>query len=188
MTDDVAHEEERETQSTPLVGLVPYGESDAAYFFGRDVEKRVVGGNLRASALTLLYGASGVGKTSLLRAGVVHDLRGRRDTTVLVDSGRAPFTVCVFSGWRDDPLPGLMETIREATAEALDGAELPPWSRGADVAETLRGWTEKVRTLLVILDQFEDYFLYHLEEEGPGTFAEEFPKVVNDENLRVHFL
>ena len=54
---------------------MPYGEADAAFFFGRDHEKRVVAGNLRASALTLLYGASGVGKTSLLRAGVVHDLR-----------------------------------------------------------------------------------------------------------------
>ncbi len=54
--------------------------------------------------------------------------------------------------------------------------------------ETLRGWTDKVRTLLVILDQFEDYFLYHADEEGEGTFVEEFPAVVNDENLRVHFL
>ena len=46
----------------------------------------------------------------------------------------------------------------------------------------------RVRTLLVILDQFEDYFLYHPDEDGEGTFVEEFPAVVNDENLRVHFL
>jgi WD40 repeat protein len=188
MTAEGTHEDEREQQSTPYVGLVPYGESDAAFFFGRDTEKRVVGGNLRASDLTLLYGASGVGKTSLLRAGVVHDLQAQRETTVLTDSNRAPFTVCVFSAWRDDPLPGLMETIRAAASEALGGAELPPWSPGSGVAETLRGWTESVRTLLVILDQFEDYFLYHPDEEGEGTFFEEFPKVVNDENLRVHFL
>jgi WD40 repeat protein len=188
VTNEAAYPDEAEPTSTPYVGLVPYAESDAPFFFGRDREKRVVGGNLRASALTLLYGASGVGKTSLLRAGVVHDLRGLRETTLLMDSRRAPFTICVFSGWRDDPLPGLMETIRKGAAEALGGGDLAPWSPGEDVADALRGWTEKVRTLLVILDQFEDYFLYHPEEEGPGTFAEEFPKLVNDENLRVHFL
>ena len=81
-----------------------------------------------------------------------------------------------------------METIREAAAAALGDAELRPWASGEDVVETLRGWTDRVRTLLVILDQFEDYFLYHPDEEGEGTFFEEFPAVVNDENLRVHFL
>ena len=60
---------------TPYVGLVPYGEDDAGFFFGRDEEKRIVTANLRASRLTILYGPSGVGKTSLLQAGVVHDLR-----------------------------------------------------------------------------------------------------------------
>jgi Novel STAND NTPase 1 len=42
--------------------------------------------------------------------------------------------------------------------------------------------------LLIILDQFEEYFLYHSSETGDGTFAEVFPRVVNDSSLRVHFL
>jgi hypothetical protein len=65
---------------TPYVGLVPYKEEDAAFFFGRDDERAVITGNLRASRLTILYGPSGVGKTSLLQAGVVHDLRARGRT------------------------------------------------------------------------------------------------------------
>jgi hypothetical protein len=40
----------------------------------------------------------------------------------------------------------------------------------------------------VVLDQFEDYFLYHPDEKGDGTFADEFPRVVNDPGLRVNFL
>ena len=76
---------------TPYVGLVPYREEDAAFFFGRDDERRIVTANLRASRLTLLYGPSGVGKTSLLRAGVVHDLRdaGRRRRDGSPSSGRS---------------------------------------------------------------------------------------------------
>ena len=62
------------TPETPFVGLAPYAEGDAAFFFGRDRETRIVAGNLRAARLTLVYGASGVGKTSLLRAGVMRDL------------------------------------------------------------------------------------------------------------------
>jgi WD40 repeat protein len=173
---------------SPYVGLVPYGEEDAAFFFGRDEEKRIVGGNLRAFRLTLFYGESGVGKTSLLRAGVIHELREllREDATEPLE--RASFAICAFSAWRDDPLAALMETIRVAASEALRGAELAPWRPGDSVAEALRSWTERVRTLLVVLDQFEDYFLYHPDEHGEGTFAGEFPGIVNEPNLRVNFL
>ena len=61
----------------PYLGLVPYTEEDARFFFGRERDQRVVVANLFASHLTLLYGASGVGKSSLLRAGVIKELRER---------------------------------------------------------------------------------------------------------------
>ena len=46
-------------------------------------------------------------------------------------------------------------------------------------------WTDD---LLIILDQFEEYFLYHPQEDGEGTFAVEFPRAVNRPDLRVSFL
>ena len=54
-------------------------------------ERRIVAANLRASRLTILYGPSGVGKTSLLRAGVVHDLRQEVTDNVTTRAERAPF-------------------------------------------------------------------------------------------------
>ena len=167
---------------------MPYSERDADFFFGRDDETRIVSGNLRASDLTLLYGASGVGKSSLLRAGVVHDLTVRARETELVLSTRAPYAVCSFQSWRDEPLPALMETIRVAVESAAGQRDVPPWQPGTSVAAALQSWTERVRTVLVILDQFEDYFLYHPDERGPGTFAGELPGIVNDPNLRIHVL
>ena len=62
------------------------------------------------------------------------------------------------------------------------------WEPGQSLEEGLQGWTSHVRTLLVILDQVEEYFLYHPAEEGPGTFADEFPHIVNNPDLRVNFL
>ena len=48
---------------------------DAAIFFGRDAEQELIIANLMASRLTLVFGASGVGKSSLLSAGVAHRMR-----------------------------------------------------------------------------------------------------------------
>jgi WD40 repeat protein len=173
---------------SPYVGLVPYDEEDAAFFFGREEEKRIVSGNLRASRLTLLYGESGVGKTSLLRAGVLHDLREQVHVVAERGRERAPFAICAFAGWRDEPLPALLETIRGAVAEASDGRDLASWHPGEAVDGVLRSWTERARTILVVLDQFEDYFLYHPDEAGEDTFGAEFPALVNEPNLRVNFL
>jgi len=171
--------------TAPYAGLVPYTEEDAAFFFGRNDEKRVVAGNLRSSRLTIVYGSSGVGKTSLLRAGVVHDLQAAVLETARTRPAQAPFAVGVFSSWRDDPLRELMATIHRAAVAALGGGELPSWGPGGPIEPTLRLWTERVRTLLVVLDQFEDYFLYHPEGDD---FGRELVAVANEPNLRLNLL
>src|SRR3954453_15619631 len=119
---------------SPYVGLVPYEEDDAAFFFGRSTESAIVAMNLRTSRLTILYGPSGVGKSSLLMAGAVHDLHAEARS----GTAEAPFAVCVFRSFRGDPLQGVQETARQALQE-LDPEPLPP---PADtLAATLRGWT-----------------------------------------------
>ena len=60
---------------TPYKGLMPYEEGDAAFFFGRQKYQKIIIDNLLASRLTVLYGTSGVGKTSVLQAGVARHLR-----------------------------------------------------------------------------------------------------------------
>jgi len=176
--------------ATPYVGLVPYREEDADFFFGREQDAQIVVGNLRASRLTILYGSSGVGKTSLLHAAVLHDLRARVRANASSAAGpeRAPFAICSFSAWRDEPLPALAETMRHAVVEASGDADVPAWVPGEPVVEPLRSWTERVRTLLVVLDQFEEYFLYHADAAADGSFGAEFPRIVNDPNLRVNFV
>ncbi len=169
---------------SPYIGLVPYDEGDSAFFFGRSVEVAIVAANLRASPLTILYGPSGVGKTSLLMAGVVHALREQAATA----AGESPFAVCVFRSWRDDPADGLREAARAALQESAVIEPLP--KPAATLAETLRIWTGS-RTLLIVLDQFEEYFQYHPDEgndERLTGFAAELARIVNDPSLPVHVL
>jgi len=62
---------------SPFKGLAAFEDSelDALFFFGRERERAVLVANLLAARLTVLYGESGVGKSSLLGAGVMRDLR-----------------------------------------------------------------------------------------------------------------
>ncbi|MFQ5858477.1 MAG: hypothetical protein ACE5LU_23000, partial [Anaerolineae bacterium] len=178
--------------ATPYKGLMPYAEEDAPFFFGREPEREIITANLMAWRLTLLYGPSGVGKSSLLSAGVVHHLRQTARQN-LAETGTPEFAVVVFSAWRDDPLEGLIASVEEAVAQAVDlrglgdlgGLDLTSRS----LTQALQAATERLGgDLLIILDQFEEYFLYHPHEDGEGTFAGEFPRAVNRPDLRVSFL
>ena len=70
---------------SPYKGLLPYSENDAEFFFGRQSETAIIASNLRAARLTILYGPTGVGKSSALQAGVAHQLLldGRRRSRVI---------------------------------------------------------------------------------------------------------
>ncbi len=87
----------------PYKGLMPYTEKDAPFFFGREGEWEIIADNLLATRLTLLYGASGIGKSSLLRAGVAYHLM-RDAKKNLAEYGTPKFAVVVFNSWQDDPL------------------------------------------------------------------------------------
>jgi hypothetical protein len=174
--------------AAPYIGLVPYAEKDAPLFFGREAEREIITANLIASRLTLLYGASGVGKSSVLHAGVAYHLRQLAQQH-LAEHGTPEFVVVVFSAWRDDPLVGLADGIRDAVANALNVHTLESVPPSRSFTQTLQAWLERVDgDLLIILDQFEEYFLYHPQEDGEGTFAIEFPRAVNRPDLRANFL
>src|SRR5436309_355341 len=68
----------------PYKGLQPYTENDRKYFFGRERDQAVIVSNLFAAPLTILYGASGVGKSSVLLAGVVPRLKEDPQVAVVV--------------------------------------------------------------------------------------------------------
>ena len=160
---------------SPYKGLAPFDDSelDALLFFGREREIEVIVANLMASRLTVLYGPSGVGKTSLLQAGVAHRLRREQHAIVVV-----------FSAWTGDAVANLLDAV-----EAAVGDRAGALRRGVPLADALAAWTRRLDAeLYLVLDQFEEYFLYHENERGPGTLAEELPEALRRAGLRVNFL
>jgi WD40 repeat protein len=171
----------------PYVGLDYYDETLGGWFFGRDTETGQVITNLRAARLTLLHAGSGVGKSSLLRAGAAWRMRKLADEN-LARRGTARSVPIVFSSWKDDPAAELAETIRAAVRPYLAGRPEPPMTDGSLDTAMAAAADAARSSLLVMLDQFEEYFLYRSREPQPERFADELARCINRPDLRVNFL
>ncbi|CND62917.1 Predicted ATPase [Mycobacterium tuberculosis] len=104
---------------SPFVGSRPFDTDDEALFHGRDDEAAALAQLWRDRRLTVLYGPSGVGKSSLLRAGVLPRLGRRPPMDVLPIGGPAfradfplaalpelnPFTFALLTSWFPDESP-----------------------------------------------------------------------------------
>ena len=170
----------------PYVGLDYYREDSGAWFFGRDADGDKIITNLLAARLTLLHAESGVGKSSLLRAGVAWRL------SELARAGRPSGDVfdlpVVFNSWKDDPVKELVGEIRESTKPFLNGRPVPDLScERLDAAIEAAAYAVDAN-LVVILDQFEEYFLYRLREPTPERFADELARCVNRADVPANFL
>ncbi|MEO1336791.1 MAG: protein kinase, partial [Myxococcota bacterium] len=75
----------------PFVGLSGFLEDTSEFYFGREGELAKALERLRATPSLAIVGASGVGKTSFVRAGISTQLRARGWATICVRPSREPF-------------------------------------------------------------------------------------------------
>ncbi len=158
----------------PYVGLQPYSEAEREYFFGREQDTETIAANLLTAPLTLLYGASGVGKTSVLAAGVVPYLRAMPDVLVVL-----------FRQWQDSTFQDVLmndvdTTVYYSRAKLLSNRTPLPFDEFL-----ARAAQETNRTLLIILDQFEEYFLYH---PNGNPFEEQLARAINRGDVNANFI
>ncbi len=162
---------------SPFPGLAAFEEGQAAVFFGRDPEIRKAVERLRlcrtrgGERLILLLGASGSGKSSFLRAGLIPRLRRDRGNWIVLPPfrpGRTPRAQLV-----DCLLAGLGEPDADRRAvwrKALEG-ETP----GAALTELARALRLRVgapdAAILLPVDQSEEAVTLADGAERAGFFA-----------------
>lgn len=145
----------------PWLGLKSYRTEDRLRFFGRTEEIQELRWRVRGAALTVLYGESGRGKSSLLAAGLLPTLRNDGYSPVIVRlayDAAAPRLVDQLFAALDSAL-ALERTPAQsdatvAGAASADRASLWEYAHAAGpIAERIGA-----RRPVVIIDQFEEAF------------------------------
>lgn len=163
-------------RTSPYVGLTEFGEGDAAVFFGREREVRILTSNVLTSRLTVLYAPSGVGKSSLLAAGILARLHAMPGQPALV-----------YADWHAQPLHGVKAAIARELAR-LDHP-IPPESLTLHLDDILNVAGQELNPdVVVILDQFEEYILYNRAGPAGDEFEADLARALNRRDCPAHFL
>ncbi|HEY1803115.1 MAG TPA: hypothetical protein VGG45_01420 [Terracidiphilus sp.] len=96
----------------PWPGLLPFGEDSRMYFHGREAESDELFRLIEREPLTVLFGQSGLGKSSLLNAGVFPNLR------------RAGYLPVYLRLSLDAQAPALIEQVWQALSAACTNHEV----------------------------------------------------------------
>jgi hypothetical protein len=161
----------------PWPGLASFQEQDGAFFKGRDEEVAELRRTVQSQRLTVLFGASGLGKTSLLRAGLFPELRERDELPVYLRLS--------YEGTpRNLTEDVLLELLREAERHQVDasvrrgGESLWEYLHRRDSAL----WSPRNRLLMPVLvfDQFEELFSRAAERPGWAPQLRQFIEDLSD--------
>jgi tetratricopeptide (TPR) repeat protein len=158
-------------ERNPWLGLASFTEETRQYFYGREEEVAELARRVQRKLLTVLFGQSGLGKTSILRAGLVPRLRAQ---------GYCPVYVRIDYA-REAPEPA--EQIKQAIARtasnsgqwtqagvAVEGESL--WEFLHHRGDVLRDASGATLIPLLIFDQFEEIFtLAQLDDFGRARAA-----------------
>ena len=149
----------------PWPGLESYTEEDASLFYGREAETEELFRLLRRDVLTVVFGPSGTGKTSLLQAGLFPRLASQQFFPVPVrfDYSRANAS--------------LVSQVHSSIAQALAryGIEQESQGEAGQPNETLWEFLHRAvfwdrrndaMTPVIVIDQFEEIFT--LGKNHPG--------------------
>lgn len=130
---------------SPFKRLEAYQKQDKDRFFGRDKETAQLFNAVRASNLILLYGASGTGKTSLIKCGLENQFQKSDWLPIYIRRG-------------DDLNDSLLRELDRELDQETDARQ--------SVEEKIQAlYWKQYRTIYLIFDQFEELYIMGTRDE-----------------------
>src|SRR5215813_11134446 len=137
-------------------GLAVYDEASCDFFNGRDADTEELLRLVRLAPLTVLYGKSGLGKSSLLQAGLFPRLRQAHDLPIYI-------RLDISQTADHSPLDQAARRLREELTAC--GADFPAFEPGESLwhylhRRDLELWSHdnNLLTPVLVFDQFEEIF------------------------------
>lgn len=168
------------TPDEPFAGLASFTEENKPYFKGRDKEVAKILSRLEDKILTVIYGKSGIGKSSIIRAGVFPELRSKlylpidiKWDLLMHSASSNQLTDLIINLIKDELEKNNIDTVTDSVYKKFI-------EQNSDVIHNLKGsdklwfylntscfWDEKNNIVIpvILFDQFERIFKTSNEEE-----------------------
>ena len=155
----------------PYKELHPFELSESRIYFGREQAIEKMLNVIHHARFTILHGAPGMGKTSLIRAGLMPRLLAENHFPIRVRT------------LNSDPIATLKRMLLRNPQQS------------SVVKTSLRDFLFKIHILLgeesrlfVFFDQFEAFFMQNVDSVGQMNFITELSECIDDRSLPVHFI
>jgi WD40 repeat protein len=158
--------------TNPFRGLESYKDNERLY--GRDADLLLIRDRVYSGRTTLLFAATGVGKTSFLKAKLLPDLKPQ-------------FRCCYLNEWTDPDIRAIVDHgVRASLGLSVSAGDTPPDSLVARVRDAAEG--DSPEGFLLVLDQFEEVFQYHAYRPGFPKFLDELSEIINRHDIPVRVI
>ncbi|MEG4121511.1 CHAT domain-containing protein, partial [Microcoleus sp. N9_B4] len=166
----------------PYQGLSAFGEEDADFFFGQEKFVSNLVEVTHKQPLVVVVGPSGSGKSSVVYAGLIPQLR--KEGNWLIESfrpGKEPFVQLAFALVRQlEPEAGETQQLRETMGLAGDlrNGRITLQQLASRILERNPG-----KRLLLVADQFEELYTFSQLKKEEEHFADALLTAIAQENI-----
>lgn len=165
---------------SPYPGLNPFEEDQSEYFFGRDKKVHELKQKIHEEKFVTLIGASGSGKSSLIKAGLIPHLKRETQWLIIVVRPNTNLIAEII----DEYLPFLEPQLLKSERLAEKDSQLKNFK--AEMGYSLKEYlklslkeTKGKNKLLLIIDQFEEIFA---SESAFNSHIKQLHELINGES------